>query len=358
MYKAFFNLTRNPFDLTPDPTFLFPTIRHNEALAALYHGVRQHKGFVVVTGEVGTGKTLLLRCLLRQLKQSNDVAYAYLFNGRLTPIEFLEYILSDFGLPVAGKNKAALLLSLSQFVVSRGSAGLTTALILDEAHHLSAEILEEVRLLTNLETFEDKLLQIVLVGQPELEEKLDSPDLRQLKQRIALRARLDPLDVDETKRYVERRLQIAGAGSQAGNIFSEQASAAVYRHSRGYPRLINTICENALIAAYARQSPQIAPDIIEDVAKEFRLDVTYRSRESNGNRSDSDAEYAEGVVVGAQHPSQRGSDAGGLNGTFREPGVPNGRTGRDGAPGNSLTSLRSMSIDQLLEICSRSRGQA
>jgi general secretion pathway protein A len=274
MYKTFFNLTRNPFDLTPDPTFLFPTKRHNEALAALYYGVRQHKGFVVVTGEVGTGKTLLLRCLLRLLKQSKDVAYAYLFNSRLSPKEFLQYILSDFGLSTSGKNKAELLLELSQFVIKRGSKKLTTVLIVDEAHHLSAEILEEVRLLTNLESTEDKLLQIVLVGQPELDLKLDSVGLRQLKQRIALRARLDSLDGNETRGYIERRLQIAGTtGSQVETLFPEETIAAVYRHSRGFPRLINTICENALIAAYARQAQSVTPEVIGDVANEFRLAV-------------------------------------------------------------------------------------
>jgi general secretion pathway protein A len=273
MYKTFFNLTRNPFDLTPDPEFLFPTKRHNEALAALYYGVRQHKGFVVVTGEVGTGKTLLLRCLLRLLTQSEDVAYAYLFNNRLSPKEFLQYILSDFGLSASGKNKAELLLELSQFLIQRGSKKLTTVLIVDEAHHLSAEILEEVRLLTNLESAESKLLQIVLVGQPELELKLDSVGLRQLKQRIALRARLDSLDGNETKGYIERRLQIAGTGSQAETLFPEETIAAVHRHSRGFPRLINTICENALITAYARQMQSVTPEIIGDVANEFRLAV-------------------------------------------------------------------------------------
>ena len=273
MYKTFFNLARNPFELTPDPAFLFSTRRHNEALAALYYGVRQRKGFVVVTGEVGTGKTLLLRCLLKLLKQSPDVAYAYLFNGRLSSTEFLQYILSDFGLATTGKNKGELLLDLSRFLVSRGANKLTTVLILDEAHHLSADILEEVRLLTNLETAEDKLLQIVLVGQPELEEKLDSVELRQLKQRIALRARLDPLDLEATKGYIERRLQIASAAPQADALFPEQTIRAVYRHSRGFPRLINTICENALVVAYARQIRSVTPDIIEDVATEFRLDV-------------------------------------------------------------------------------------
>ena len=275
MYKAFFNLTRNPFELTPDPSFLFPTKRHNEALAALYYGVRRHKGFVVVTGEVGTGKTLLLRCLLQLLKQSKDVAYAYIFNSLLSPTEFLQYILADFGLPVSGKNKSELLFDLSQFLIARGSKKLTTVLIVDEAHHLSTEILEEVRLLTNLETAEDKLLQIALVGQPELDEKLDSVGLRQLKQRIALRARLDSLDEIETKGYIERRLRIAGASSEMNTLFSSQTLAAIYHHSRGFPRLINTICENALISAYARESRTVTPDIIEDVAKELRLDVVH-----------------------------------------------------------------------------------
>jgi len=250
-----------------------------------------------VTGEVGTGKTLLLRCLLRLLKQSKDVAYAYLFNSRLSSTEFLQYILSDFGLPASGKNKTELLLGLSQFLVSRGSQKLTTVLILDEAHHLSADILEEVRLLTNLETAEDKLLQIVLVGQPELDEKLDSIGLRQLKQRIALRARLDSLDGNETKGYIERRLQIAGTSSEANTLFSEQTIAAVHRHSHGFPRLINTICENALITAYARQMRSVTPEIIEDVAKEFRLDVVYLPEaKANGRHNGMDIQRASNIV--------------------------------------------------------------
>jgi general secretion pathway protein A len=273
MYKAFFHLTRNPFDLTPDPTCFVPTKRHNEALTALYYGIRRHKGFVVLTGEVGTGKTLLLRCLLRLLKESKDVAYAYLFNGRLSSTEFLQYILSDLGLPTSGKNKSDLLFDLGQFLVSRGSRKMTTVLIVDEAHHLSADILEEVRLLSNLETDDDKLLQIILVGQPELDEKLDSVGLRQLKQRIAVRTHLGSLDADETKRYIEQRLQIAGANLCTDPLFSAQTFAAVYHHSRGLPRLINTICDNALVTAYARRLPSVTVDIIGDVAKEFRLNV-------------------------------------------------------------------------------------
>ncbi len=273
MYKAFFKLTANPFELAPNPTCFVPTTRHSEALTALYYGIRQHKGFIVLTGEVGTGKTLLLRCLLRLLKESKDIAYAYLFNGRLSSTEFLQYIVSDLGLPISGKNKSDLLFDLGQFLVSRGSRKMTTVLIIDEAHHLSADILEEVRLLSNLETDDEKLLQIVLVGQPELDEKLDSVGLRQLKQRIAVRTHLSSLDANETKRYIEQRLQIAGADLRPDPLFSDETIAAVYRHSKGLPRLINVICDNALMTAYARGLLSVPAEIIADVAKEFRLDM-------------------------------------------------------------------------------------
>jgi general secretion pathway protein A len=273
MYKAFYNLQRSPFEITPDPSFLFPTKRHKEALAALYYGVRWRKGFVVLTGAVGTGKTLLLRCLLELLRQSKDVVYAYLFNTRLSPTEFLQYIVRDFGLPTAGKNKGELVFELCNFVVNRGLNRLTTVLIVDEAHHLSTEALEEVRLLTNLETPEQKLLQIVLAGQPELDDQLDSIKLRQLKHRIAIRSHLEPLDVEETKRYIERRLHIVGANSHTEILFPSNTVAAVYSHSKGNPRLINTICENALISAYAKELRSVTPMIIHDVAENLRLNV-------------------------------------------------------------------------------------
>jgi general secretion pathway protein A len=279
MYKAFFHLNRNPFDLTPDPNYFVPTPRHNEALAALYYGVRRHKGFVVVTGEVGTGKTLLLRCLLRLLENSKDIAYAYLFNSRLSPTDFLQYILTDFGLVASGKNKCELLLELSNFLVVRGSKKMTTVLIVDEAHDLSADTLEELRLLSNLETTEDKLLQIILVGQPELDQKLDSNSLRQIKQRIALRAQLSSLSEKQTQEYIEQRLRIAGTDANAAPLFSAEAIAAVYAYSRGIPRLINTICENALIGAYARQSSRVTPEIVEDFANEFRLEPALSTQE-------------------------------------------------------------------------------
>jgi len=273
MYQSFYHLNRSPFEIIPDPFFFFATPRHNEALAALYHGVRGHKGFAVLTGDVGTGKTLLLRCLLEQLTRSDDVAYAYVFNGRLSPCEFLQYVAGDFGLPAAGKNKSEILSEISRYVVARGAGKLTTLLIVDEAHHLSIDILEEIRLLTNLETVHGKLLQILLVGQPELDEKLDSFELRQLKQRIAHRAQLVPLDADETEGYIVRRLQLAGAEPNAGRLFPQDTLQTIFRYSQGIPRLINTICENALITAYARQLPSVTPEIVKDAAADLRLDV-------------------------------------------------------------------------------------
>ncbi|HEY7096246.1 MAG TPA: AAA family ATPase [Terriglobales bacterium] len=272
MYKEFYKLQKSPFEITPDPVFLFGTKRHNEALVALYYGVRKHKGFVVLTGEVGTGKTLLVRCLLQLLNRS-DVNYAYVFNSVLSPLEFLQYIAGDFGLPTAGKSKSELLLLLGNYLIDRHQKKLTTVLVVDEAHHLSAEVLEEVRLLTNLETSQQKLLQILLVGQPELDEKLDSFELRQLKQRISLRAHLNPLDIEETQGYIERRLELAGANSHSRTMFPIETVKLIHRYSRGVPRLINTVCENALITAFARQTHVVTPDVIEDVATDFRLRV-------------------------------------------------------------------------------------
>jgi general secretion pathway protein A len=283
MYKTFYNLQRNPFEISPDPSFLFPTKRHNEALAALYYGVRRHKGFVVMTGEVGTGKTLLVRCLL-QLLNRNNVSYAYIFNSRLSPHEFLQYIAGDFGLSVSGKTKGELLLELSHYLIARHQKQLTTVLVVDEAHHVSEEVLEEIRLLTNLETTKEKLLQILLVGQPELDQKLDSVQLRQLKQRIALRSQLQALDFVETRGYIHRRLELAGnTAERAVELFPEDTIERVHFHSRGIPRLINTVCENALITSFAKRSSSVAPETIEEVASDFRLAVTRPSGSETKN---------------------------------------------------------------------------
>ena len=275
MYKAFYGLTRNPFEISPDPYFLFATARHNEALASIVHGVLRHKGFIVVSGEVGTGKTLLVRCLLELLRRQ-DIASANVFNPCLSPLEFLRYIVGDLGIKTASQDKGSLLLELNNYLIARHRKNTTTVLIVDEAQHLEPEVLEEIRLLTNLETSQQKLLQIVLVGQPELDQKMDSPDLRQLKQRIAMRCQLEPLQEEETKSYILRRLQRAGANSHANTMFPPETMASVYRYSKGIPRLINTVCDNALIAAYAGKSPSVRPEIIDEVAKDLRLNVLSR----------------------------------------------------------------------------------
>ena len=269
MYKPFFGLTRNPFDITPDPSFLFSTKKHNEALAALYYGVKRRKGFVVLTGEVGTGKTVLVRRLFQMLS-GTQIAFAYLFNPLLSSMEFLQYVAGDLRIPNAGKSKSELLVELSRYAISRYQKGATTVLVVDEAHHLSAELLEEIRLLTNLETASAKLLQILLIGQPELDYKLDSVDLRQLKQRIGVRAYLSALDLQETCGYVYHRLEIAG-NKYPSTVFPMDTVVELHRQSGGYPRLVNTLCENALAHGFANKSPRISPEMIEEIATDFRL---------------------------------------------------------------------------------------
>jgi general secretion pathway protein A len=269
VYKAFFGLERNPFEVSPDPAFLYPTARHYEALANLYYVIRERKGFVVLTGEVGTGKTLLVRCLLHKLEKQG-VKYAYIFNPALTPVEFLRYVAADLAVPIEWKDKSDLLFGLYRYLIRRNEEGMTTVLVVDEAHLLSPEVLEESRLLNNLETPRGKLLQIVLVGQPELDEKLDSKQLRQLKQRVAFRCQLQPLNFDEVQEYVKWRLKRAGANGQPP-VFSENTFESIYKHSRGYPRLINTICENALISAYAAGTREISVRLIEEACQDLRV---------------------------------------------------------------------------------------
>jgi general secretion pathway protein A len=270
MYKQFFGLTRNPFEISPDPFFYHPTPRHNEALANLHYGVGRRKGFIVITGEVGTGKTLLVRCLLSELRK-NNIAFAYVFNPVLPVVEFFQYIMADLGLPHACRTKAEMLLDLNRFLIQRHARGLITALVVDEAQALRHDLLEEIRLLTNLETSQQKLLQIVLMGQPELESILDSQELRQLKQRVALRCQLQPLDAQQTYSYVLSRLERAGSAAPAFPIFSPAALDKVYEYSRGIPRIINTLCENSLVNAFAREQRPVAPEVVTEVAADFRL---------------------------------------------------------------------------------------
>ena len=269
MYKQYFGLTRNPFEISPDPYFYHPTPRHNEALANLHYGVGRRKGFIVITGEVGTGKTLLVRCLLSELRK-NNIAFGYVFNPLLPVVEFFQYIMADLGLPYAGRTKTEMLLDLNRYLIQRHARGLITALVVDEAQALRSDLLEEIRLLTNLETSQQKLLQIVLMGQPELEIVLDSPELRQLKQRVALRCQLQPLDEEQTHSYILSRLERGGAPAEPP-IFTDEALTKIYEYSRGIPRIINNLCENSMVNAFANELRPVTGDMITDVAADFRL---------------------------------------------------------------------------------------
>jgi general secretion pathway protein A len=275
MYETYFGFTKSPFELSPDPYFLFQTPVHREGFACVYYAVTRRKGFVVLTGEVGTGKTLLTRMLLQAMMKTN-IASAYVFNPRLTRDDFLRYILDELGITIRS-SKSEMLHDLNRFLIDRHRSGLTTALIVDEAHLLDLDVLEEIRLLTNLETSTQKLLQIILVGQPELGTLLDSPKLRQLKQRVAIRWNLLPLDATQTQAYIRFRVQRAGAKVQPEALFPNETLELIERYSGGIPRLINNICENALISAFARQQKTVTPNLIEEVASDLRLNANHIS---------------------------------------------------------------------------------
>src|SRR3990172_4942438 len=268
MYKHFFGLKENPFNVNPDPRYLFLTQHIQEALACLTYGIETRKGFILLTGEVGTGKTTLLNKLLYWLHQE-QVATAFVFNPRLSVSQFFDFMMTDFGIPCDTRVKSQMLIKLNQWLLERYRAGERAVLIVDEAQNLSPEMLEEIRLLTNLETSTEKLLQIVLSGQPELQQKLAQPELRQLRQRITLRAKTRPLTLEETRGYVTERLRIAGG--QAEQIFSPEAIEAVYRHACGTPRVTNLVCEHALISAFVDQRKPVPADAVDAVAHEMDL---------------------------------------------------------------------------------------
>ena len=268
MYKEFFGLRANPFNVNPDPRYLFLTRHTEEALACLTYGIQSRKGFVLLTGEVGTGKTTLINKLLEWLRLQ-QVATAFIFNSRMNVPQFLDYMMADFGIPCDSKSKSQILQRLYNWLLDRYRAGETAVLIVDEAQNLTDEVLEEIRMLTNLETFTEKLLQIVLVGQPELEAKLKQPQLRQLRQRLTLRAKTHPLTIEETKAYVQQRLRIAG--SDGRQIFDGEALSAVHKYSNGIPRVVNLLCEHCLVSAFVDQKPTISEGIVDAVARDFDL---------------------------------------------------------------------------------------
>jgi general secretion pathway protein A len=264
MDLAFFGLHEPPFNPNPNPRFLHLTPGHQEALAQLLYGVQQRKGFILLTGEVGTGKTTLLQTLLERL--DDTTAAAFVTNPMLGFEGILEYMLEDLGIGKAGEASAAQrLIALQHFLIERCRAGQNTVLILDEAQDLDLRTLEQIRLLSNFETTSDKVLQIILVGQPELRAKLELPEMRQLKQRIGLRCSIPPLKPDQVRDYIRARLRIAGA-SDLG-IFSPEAVARIAKYSGGIPRVVNTVCDHCLLFAYADQVRRIGQHTVEDTIR-------------------------------------------------------------------------------------------
>lgn len=266
MYEEFFGLDEIPFSLTPDPRFLWPSETHQEGLAALYYGITRRKGFILLTGEVGTGKTTLLRTVLQNI--SADIEVALILNtADLDPLDLMKMVAAEFGLTGNFQTKADYIVALNRFLLARLQANLNTVLIIDEAQNLAMPALEEVRLLSNLETETDKLLQIVLTGQPELLQKLSSPSLRQLRQRIAIEHHIEPLTHEEILPYLEHRLQ--AAGGRFDEVFSPGAEEIFYSFSNGCPRLINVLGDRVLLSSFSKQMNPVPNQLLESKAKEM-----------------------------------------------------------------------------------------
>jgi general secretion pathway protein A len=263
MYLQFYGLRETPFSPTPDPKFLFQSTRHREALAQLLYGVRERKGFIVLTGEIGTGKTTLLRTLLSKLDRDTHVAYIH--NSALQIEGLLEYMLQDWGVKSTATTHAQRLFELNEFLIDQHRQGLSPVLVIDEAQNLSLATLEAVRLLSNFETSSQKLMQILLVGQPELRDKLNTPELRQLKQRIGLRCHIGPLSPEETRLYIRHRLRIAGA-SDAG-IFTDAAIQRITDYSEGIPRVVNIVCDHCLLSGFADSKRRIDAGVVDEAVE-------------------------------------------------------------------------------------------
>src|SRR3954453_3105675 len=267
MYERFYELRERPFALSPDPDYLYPSRVHREALDYLRYGLESHAGFIVITGEIGSGKTTLLQTLLRGIDTQTTVGR--IVNTLLEPRELLETIMIDFGLAPGGRSKPLLLRDLAQYLVDQRLAGRLVLLVIDEAQNLTPAALEELRMLSNLETEKSKLMQIVLVGQPNLRDKLNAPELEQLRQRITVSYHLPPLDADETGNYVNHRLRRAALGPPLE--FPREATDLIHARSRGVPRIINVICDAALVFGYAEERRTFDAATIREVLAELEV---------------------------------------------------------------------------------------
>jgi general secretion pathway protein A len=274
VYLPFFKLRKSPFSMTPDPRFFFQSKTHLDALAALVYGIRERKGFILLTGNVGTGKTTVLRTLLENINPS--VVFSHIFNTDVTYLELLQMICSDFGLPIAGRSKVELTEDLFSFLVETRLEGKTALVVIDEAQNLAPEVMESMRMLSNLETPRDKLIQILLCGQPELQEKLKREELRQLAQRVVVSCELSSLSHREVERYIYQRMQISGA--QGDEIFPETVVRRIARLSGGVPRLVNILCDACLLLAYADGKREVN-DVLLTAAAEKCLSLSPRKIE-------------------------------------------------------------------------------
>lgn len=265
MYLEFYGLHEFPFSVTPDPRYLYYSEHHREAYCHLMYGVQQRKGFIQLTGEVGCGKTTLCRAVLSGL--SDDVETALILNPSLTETQLLRAMLNDFGIQVKGRDRLAYIETLNEFLLRKNAEGVNVALIIDEAQDLSPQVMEQVRLLSNLETDQHKLIQIVLVGQPELQQRLASPSLRQLRQRITVRYHIPPLTLDETMVYINHRLKVAGSDGSA--VFDLGAVKVVFKYSHGVPRLINAVCDNVLLAGYVAGATTLTAKLAKQAVEQL-----------------------------------------------------------------------------------------
>ena len=270
MYNQFYNFSERPFNLTPDPKFLYLTPSHREALAAMLYGIKERKGFISVTGEVGTGKTTLIYSLLKQCNER--IKTVFIFHTNISFEQLLENILLELEVPIVEGGKSANLRQLNKYLIQKLSHDENLAIIIDEGQNLSKEVMEELRMLSNLETPKSKLLQMVLVGQPELEVKLDSEDLRQLKQRIGIRRQIIPLSPEECVKYIDHRLSVVG--SSASRIFTSAAISLICDYSKGIPRTINILCDNALLIGYGLSRKKLDADIIREVMEDMEASVS------------------------------------------------------------------------------------
>ena len=277
MYEQYYSLKENPFNVTSDPEYLYMSKHHKEAFSHLIYGIKERKGFIEITGEIGTGKTTLCRALLKEI--SGNIKTALILNPTLSEFQLLQSILEDLGLQVKVRNKFSLLKTLNEFLIKELAHGNNVVLIIDEAQNLRGKLLEHIRLLSNLETDKEKLIQIILVGQPQLKKRLDCDDLVQLRQRIAIRYHILPLDKDEVKDYIYHRLKIAGCKKDV--FFTDSAINQLYSYTLGTPRLINVVCDKVLLTGFVQDTVHFDADIVKKAINEIEGKITVRQPRKN-----------------------------------------------------------------------------